>query len=484
MLGGPAPVSANPGAPETLRRGLRLRPVDRDPAVRGRDPSESSRPATSSHWAPATGGVAARLGLGVGDLGRASQPRPPPRESPRRRSPPTRRRHRRWPLRPRRPASSTRSRSRSSRAISTTMSSRTATNKGYRGTESRPGLLFGGGRPRQLQEFGPSNEPCAAPRPYVPLVSILAPTVNRAPHRTAGADRSAKLLDVRSSWPLTARSAQLDRIARWSGDHQVGGVVLTGPAGVGKTRLGEEVLERRLTDAHSRAVGHPATQPIPLGALAHLLPTDLARDLGTDEDDRGVAVPPSTGQPRRARRDERLVLLVDDVDQLDDTSLALLLPLTIDRTLFVVATLRAGQPTARRGRHAREGRPPRRQRSPTLDADEIAVAARRACSTVRSTRPPPTNWRSGRRATSRCCKSWCGVRSPSACSAGARGVAAAIAPPLRFVGGAGRRRISMGSTLAARETLDVLAVAGTVGLSRSREPSPSPARSSSSRPAT
>ena len=112
-------------------------------------------------------------------------------------------------------------------------------------------------------------------------MGIVAATETRPRRRSRIAIRSAKLLDVRSSWPLTARSAQLERIARWYRDQQVGGVVLTGPAGVGKTRLGEEVLARFTDAPTSRAVGHPATKPIPLGALAHLLPIDLARDLGT-----------------------------------------------------------------------------------------------------------------------------------------------------------------------------------------------------------
>ena len=38
---------------------------------------------------------------------------------------------------------------------------------------------------------------------------------------------------------------------------------------------------------------------------------------------------------------QRLLLLVDDIDQLDDTSLALLLPLTLQRTIFLVATVRS-----------------------------------------------------------------------------------------------------------------------------------------------
>lgn len=93
----------------------------------------------------------------------------------------------------------------------------------------------------------------------------------------------------------------------------------------------------------SRAVGHPATKPIPFGALAHLLPADLARDLGSGEDDRAALFHRARVSLAEQAQQERLALLVDDVDQLDATSLALLLPLTVDRTLFVVATLRAGQ---------------------------------------------------------------------------------------------------------------------------------------------
>jgi len=48
---------------------------------------------------------------------------------------------------------------------------------------------------------------------------------------------SGTLLAVPSPWPLTARSAQLERISILQVDGGVGGVVLTGPAGVGKTRL-------------------------------------------------------------------------------------------------------------------------------------------------------------------------------------------------------------------------------------------------------
>lgn len=145
-------------------------------------------------------------------------------------------------------------------------------------------------------------------------------------------------------WPLTARAGCIERLARAYTERASGGFVLTGPAGVGKTRLGEELLALSGARPRARAVGHTATQSIPLGAFAHLLPPEMARDIGLGDDDR-VAL---FHQARVALGDlaagERLLLLVDDIDQLDDTSLALLVPLTLQRTLFLVATIRAGRP--------------------------------------------------------------------------------------------------------------------------------------------
>ena len=50
-------------------------------------------------------------------------------------------------------------------------------------------------------------------------------------------------------WPLTARTDEIRRLARRHADPGVGGTVLTGPAGVGKSRLAEAVME---------AIGGPA----------------------------------------------------------------------------------------------------------------------------------------------------------------------------------------------------------------------------------
>jgi DNA-binding CsgD family transcriptional regulator/tetratricopeptide (TPR) repeat protein len=145
-------------------------------------------------------------------------------------------------------------------------------------------------------------------------------------------------------WPLTARGALFERLGRMYADLSAGGVVLTGPAGVGKTRLGEELLGAAGDRPIARVVGHPATQPIPLGAMAHLIPAEITNDVGVGDDERAALF-------HRARRcladkagDRRVLFVADDVDQLDETSLALLLPLTIDRQIFLVATIRAGRP--------------------------------------------------------------------------------------------------------------------------------------------
>jgi predicted ATPase len=149
-------------------------------------------------------------------------------------------------------------------------------------------------------------------------------------------------------WPLTGRSAELERLGSLFREGASAGVILVGPAGVGKTRLAEEAL--RLAEKAGRrverAVGHPATQAIPLGALAHVLPADLVRDLGVGEDERTALFHAARAELRTLAGDDRLVLLVDDIDLLDDTSVAVLVPLIIARSVFLVGTVRTGRSTS------------------------------------------------------------------------------------------------------------------------------------------
>jgi replication-associated recombination protein RarA len=90
----------------------------------------------------------------------------------------------------------------------------------------------------------------------------------------------------------------------------VSGVILAGPAGVGKTRLAAEIVEQGATAGlHvERAVASQTARGIPFGALAPLLPpAALAVE-------RGIGM---LGQATEALMQRsgglRLLLLVDDV---------------------------------------------------------------------------------------------------------------------------------------------------------------------------
>jgi DNA-binding CsgD family transcriptional regulator len=176
-------------------------------------------------------------------------------------------------------------------------------------------------------------------------------------------------------WPLAGRTAQLEELGRHYRDPARAGVVLHGPAGVGKTRLAEEALRLagRSGRRVERAVGHAATRQIPLGALAHLLPADLTTDLGIGDDARSRLFHAARAELRRLADDDRLVLLVDDLDLLDDTSVAVLLPLIVSRTVFLVGTVRTGRtPSSQLSVLQRDGHLVRMEVGP-LSLDELGA---------------------------------------------------------------------------------------------------------------
>lgn len=184
-----------------------------------------------------------------------------------------------------------------------------------------------------------------------------------------------------TQWPLTGRSSQLEALGRHYRDGALAGVVLHGPAGVGKTRLAEEAsrLAERGGRRVERVVGHPATQSIPLGALAHLLPADLTDELGADGlDDRTGLFHTARAELRRLAGDDRLVLLVDDLDLLDETSVAVLVPLIVNRTVFLVGTVRTGRTeSAGLARLERDGHLVRMEIGP-LEPDDLGALLHRA----------------------------------------------------------------------------------------------------------
>ncbi|MFI1164403.1 LuxR C-terminal-related transcriptional regulator [Streptomyces sp. NPDC020801] len=128
-------------------------------------------------------------------------------------------------------------------------------------------------------------------------------------------DRDAKTLGL--PWPFTGREDELGLIRRSMAAGRPG-IVVTGPAGCGKTRL---VLQAVRGTDWARVTGTPAARQIPFAAFAHLLP-------GTVTLHRAV----------RLLSGVRL-LLVDDAHLLDDASAALVHQLAVHgRTrLLVVA---------------------------------------------------------------------------------------------------------------------------------------------------
>ncbi|NEA68790.1 LuxR family transcriptional regulator [Streptomyces sp. SID12488] len=136
--------------------------------------------------------------------------------------------------------------------------------------------------------------------------------------------QEAKTLEL--PWLFTGRDDELELIRRSLASERHG-VVVTGPAGRGKTRLVTEAV--RGADC-AKVIGTPETRGIPFAAFAHLLPEQVSLHR---------AVQLLSGVR---------TLLVDDAHLLDDSSAALVHQLAVHgRTrLLVVATDGAPAPDA------------------------------------------------------------------------------------------------------------------------------------------
>jgi DNA-binding CsgD family transcriptional regulator len=128
-------------------------------------------------------------------------------------------------------------------------------------------------------------------------------------------ERDAKTLEL--PWPFTGREDELELVrGSVAGGRQ--GIVVTGPAGRGKTRLVTEAV--RGTDC-ARVAGTPGTRGLPFAAFAHLLPETVSLH-------RAVHLLSSVR-----------LLLVDDAHLLDDASAALVHQLAVHgRTRLLVVT--------------------------------------------------------------------------------------------------------------------------------------------------
>jgi DNA-binding NarL/FixJ family response regulator len=153
---------------------------------------------------------------------------------------------------------------------------------------------------------------------------------------------SAGLAEVSraSRWPLVGRAGELADFHGALDDPFRGGMLICGPAGVGKTRLAEEflALAGSAGRVYGRATATATAAQVPLGALGHLLPPGVGRDRCD-----AVALFDGVAGGFRAAGRDPFVLLADDLHLLDRTSLTLLTQLVDARVVFLIGTVRTGE---------------------------------------------------------------------------------------------------------------------------------------------
>ncbi|HEU5149704.1 MAG TPA: AAA family ATPase [Iamia sp.] len=139
-----------------------------------------------------------------------------------------------------------------------------------------------------------------------------------------------------TTWPLAGREDEIAGVlAAIDGDGA--GMLLVGAAGVGKSRVTDEVAERLTSRGHhvARLAGSAATAALPLAAAAPLLPADLL--------DSGLPALVSFRQAlAEAGGGRPVALVVDDAHLLDEGSATLVYQLVAAGEAKVVATQRSG----------------------------------------------------------------------------------------------------------------------------------------------
>ena len=147
-------------------------------------------------------------------------------------------------------------------------------------------------------------------------------------------------------WPIVGREPQLGVFERALSSGEHAGLVIHGRAGVGKTRLAEECRQLAAAEGHptERFTGSRSTALVPLGGVAGLLADGLGRAAPDGQPDTAGLFHQTRQALQQRHGGRRLVTVADDVALMDSASLALLGYLAAQGAIFLIATVRSGEP--------------------------------------------------------------------------------------------------------------------------------------------
>lgn len=141
-------------------------------------------------------------------------------------------------------------------------------------------------------------------------------------------------------WPLVGREDEVELLEERLGAGVPTAVVVAGSAGVGKTRLVNEILARAAGrgQATGRIVASRAAATVPFGAFAPLLPDADPSEQRYAFLRRAVAAISQRGGP------QPMLLAIDDGHHLDDASATLVHQLALEGRAQLLITIRTGEP--------------------------------------------------------------------------------------------------------------------------------------------